>query len=285
MNRPVLPPFISRSVLRGRYLFLDLNPGPAARCPVACAGWEDCSPDYEIQRQGFRFHALEYIAGGEWELRTPKGRWTLGPGSVFSYGPASSYSLQAVSKAGLSKYFLDFSSDSEMEELRQAGMEEGLPGMLGQRRWLQDLLDQLIDATHLRPAPRRRVAGLIAKLIVERLREDLRPAQRASPALLAYERCREYLAAHYLEVSSVSAAALHCGVSAVHLCRLFQRFGAESPHAFLVRLKVNHAAERIARSHLPVKAAAAEVGFDDPYHFSRVFKKVHGVAPSRFGRV
>jgi AraC-like DNA-binding protein len=26
------------------------------------------------------------------------------------------------------------------------------------------------------------------------------------------------------------------------------------------------------------------VGFDDPYHFSRVFKQIHGVAPRDFKR-
>jgi len=30
---------------------------------VTCAGWEECSPEYEIKRDGFRYNALEYIAG------------------------------------------------------------------------------------------------------------------------------------------------------------------------------------------------------------------------------
>jgi AraC-like DNA-binding protein len=47
---------------------------------------------------------------------------------------------------------------------------------------------------------------------------------------------------------------------------------------------MNHAAELILRGNLPVKVAGAQVGFDDPYHFSRCFKRVHGVAPNSFGR-
>jgi AraC-like DNA-binding protein len=31
-----------------------------------------------------------------------------------------------------------------------------------------------------------------------------------------------------------------------------------------------------------VKEVGAEVGFSDPYHFSRAFKKYHGISPSRF---
>ncbi len=283
MTRPVLPAFISRNVLRGRYLFLDLQPD-ATSGPVACAGWEKCSPDYEIRREGFRFPAIEYIAGGKWELLTPRGKWMLGPGAVFTYGPGTHYSLKAVSRTGLSKYFLDFTTPDSAEELRQAGLDEGVPGTLVKRRWWHDLLDQLIDAAQLRADARRKIATLIAGLLIERIREDLRPTQRPSSSQVAYERSREYLTAHYLEVSNLEHAAADCGVSQVHLCRLFQRFATESPYAYVTRLKINHAAERIARSNIPVKVAAAEVGFDDPYHFSRVFKKVHGVPPSRFGR-
>lgn len=284
MPQPSLPAFISRSVLRGRYLFLDLAQRRSDSSPVACAGWEDCSPEYEIRRDGFAFHAVEYIAAGEWELKTAKGKWTLGPGSVFAYGPGLGYALKTGSRGPWGKYFLDFTEGPAVDELHHCGMEEGVPGTLIQRRWVHDLLDQLIDAAHLRNPARRRVARLTAELLLERLREDLRPVERPSSARLAYERCREYLSAHYLEIARLSDAARACGVSPVHLCRLFQRYGTEPPHLFLTRLKINHAAERIARSQLPVKAAAAEAGFEDPYHFSRVFKKIHGIAPSRFAR-
>jgi AraC-like DNA-binding protein len=120
-------------------------------------------------------------------------------------------------------------------------------------------------------------------LLLERAREDLRTEAHNSRAEQKYDECRRYLTDNYLRIRSLSDAAHACGLSAVHLSRLFRRFASESPHVFLSRMKMNHAAELIARNNLSVKSAAAEVGFEDPYHFSRVFKRVHGVAPSRFG--
>jgi len=61
-GRP-LPSFISSRVIRGRYVFLDLDPPAGTDLAVTCAGWEECSPEYEIKRDGFRYNALEYIAG------------------------------------------------------------------------------------------------------------------------------------------------------------------------------------------------------------------------------
>ena len=42
---------------------------------------------------------------------------------------------------------------------------------------------------------------------------------------------------------------------------------------------MNIAAEHLVENGGLVKEAAQRVGFADPYHFSRAFKSVHGVAP------
>jgi AraC-like DNA-binding protein len=45
---------------------------------------------------------------------------------------------------------------------------------------------------------------------------------------------------------------------------------------------MNEAAAHLIGGRYTVKEIAIQVGFSDPYHFSRVFKKHHGVPPTRF---
>jgi len=280
----LLPSFISPRVVRGRYLFLDLDPPPATDLAVTCAGWEECAAGYEVAREGFRYLALEYIAGGTWELETRRGKWKVGPGTIFAYGPGIGYSLKALSGSGLTKYFVDLSGRSAGRLLDRTGLKDATPGRILHMRWLHDILEQLIDTADLRASARETISMMLAALFLERVREDLRTEPRYSHALLSYEHCRRFLADNYMAVRVMSDAAKACGVSPAHLSRLFHRFDTESPKAFLLRLKMNHAAELILRGNVPVKRAAAEVGFEDPYHFSRCFKRVHGIAPSFFGR-
>ena len=282
-GRP-LPSFISRRVIRGRYLFLELDPPAATDLAVTCAGWEECSPGYEIKRDGFRYLAIEYIAGGRWELETRGRKWSVGPGTIFAYGPGIAYSLKALSDSGLTKYFVDLSGSSAPLLLARTGLKGATPGRVLNTRWLHDILDQLIETANLRSSARRSISKMLLALFLERLREDLRSEPHFSHAQQSYEQCRRYLANNYMRIRGLSEAARSCGVSAAHLSRLFHRFDTELPKAFLLRLKMNHAAELILRGSLPVKAAAAQIGFSDPYHFSRCFKRVHGVAPSFFGR-
>ena len=61
---------------------------------------------------------------------------------------------------------------------------------------------------------------------------------------------------------------------------LFRRFLGVSPHQYLRRRKMALAAAYLLERGGRVQDAAARVGMDDPYHFSRAFKAVHGVPPS-----
>ena len=51
VSRPP-PNFISPRIIRGSYVFLDLDPLAETDLAVTCAGWEECSPEYEIRRAG-----------------------------------------------------------------------------------------------------------------------------------------------------------------------------------------------------------------------------------------
>jgi AraC-like DNA-binding protein len=45
---------------------------------------------------------------------------------------------------------------------------------------------------------------------------------------------------------------------------------------------MGHASRLLAESTLPVNDIAAQLGYDDPFYFSRLFKSVHAVAPTEY---
>lgn len=280
------PPFVARKVLRGTYLFHPTDRRyDSENLGIHCAGLEECSSEYEVAREGFPYVALEIIAGGEWELEFQGKRWTLNPGMVFAYGPGIPYSLRARSSRCLRKYFVDFTGENALGALHRAGVAVAKPARLAHPRWTQDIVDQLIDAGRLTVMHRRRITPLLAALLIERLHVDRETGgTKISVARQTFERCREHLVSTYLEINDLREAARVCGVTPVYLCRLFRRFAGETPGAFVRRMKMNHAAELIVRGHVAVKTAALEVGFDDQYYFSRVFKAVHGRPPSALRR-
>jgi AraC-like DNA-binding protein len=87
--------------------------------------------------------------------------------------------------------------------------------------------------------------------------------------------------------TSVSLAELarHTGVSRQHLIHLFKKETGFSPIDYFLRTKMQHAAGMLDLTDLTVKEVAAAVGISDPYYFSRMFKKMMGLAPSAYRKI
>jgi AraC-like DNA-binding protein len=122
---------------------------------------------------------------------------------------------------------------------------------------------------------------LPASSIVER---PIASATAERTAYETYQRCRQYIQDHWLHLLTLEQAARECHVAPAYLCRLFRRFDHQSPYQYLLRLKMTHAAERLLAPDSSVKQVADFLGFDDRFHFSRVFKRVIGISPGQYAR-
>ncbi len=66
------------------------------------------------------------------------------------------------------------------------------------------------------------------------------------------------------------------------LRRLFKSRTGYSPAKYLARIKMQIARPRLLTTDDSVKAIAMDLGFEDPYHFSRRFKQLTGLAPQDY---
>src|SRR5450432_4237901 len=100
-----------------------------------------------------------------------------------------------------------------------------------------------------------------------------------SPAFSTYLRCREHINKNFVHLHTLNQIAQAMHLDHAYLCRLFKRYDRETPHQLLTRLKMRHAAELLEDPDVLVKQAASQLGYEDTFHFSRIFKKVFGVSP------
>jgi LacI family transcriptional regulator len=62
----------------------------------------------------------------------------------------------------------------------------------------------------------------------------------------------------------------------------FLKFVGRTPHAEILRCRVGHAKQLLARTDLPIKAVAARVGVGTPEYLSVLFRRLTGLTPSAF---
>ncbi|GAB2575920.1 substrate-binding domain-containing protein [Streptomyces capparidis] len=94
-----------------------------------------------------------------------------------------------------------------------------------------------------------------------------------------------YLERNYRRRVSRWQVAQAVGLSEDHLSRLFHRELGLTLWEYLTRVRVQRAKERLRQSDDSVQAVARAVGFADRAYFSRVFRKVTGVAPHAYREV
>jgi AraC-like DNA-binding protein len=101
------------------------------------------------------------------------------------------------------------------------------------------------------------------------------------------ERHRELIAhvhRHAGNGLSVAALARRQGLSPAALSKRFRRDTGMGLKRWLLDTAMERARELLATGGQPVQAVAAQLGYTDPFHFQRVFKRCTGLTPSSFRR-
>ncbi len=91
-----------------------------------------------------------------------------------------------------------------------------------------------------------------------------------------------WIDAHSHQQVDLEQAAGQAGISPFHFLRLFSSVLGVTPHQYLVRSRLRHAARLLADNDISITDVAYDVGFGDLSNFVRTFHRAAGVSPRRF---
>jgi AraC family transcriptional regulator of arabinose operon len=92
----------------------------------------------------------------------------------------------------------------------------------------------------------------------------------------------EFMKGHLDQKFTLQQLAEQVGLSASHYSAIFRQKTQNSPVNFFMFLKIQWSCQLLENTNLRVKEIAHQIGFDDPYHFSRVFSQFIGLSPQQF---
>lgn len=261
---------------------------------------------WERLRFGYRSHGLAvYPAGASYGPRTltdfelvwivdGEVTWIVDgvehaapPGTLILVRPgmrdAFRWDPRRDSRHGFVHVTIDFGDVAHPEPsawplLRRYGEDSVIPPLL---RHLLSVLDAR------GPAWEELVQGALRQVLLAFLagsdgvsNDDLAPTP---PALArAMLRLREAWQGEVWTSLSITALAHAAGVSREHLARSFQRHFGTSPREAQLALRLDRAANLLARTSLPVYEVARLCGFADQFHFSRRFSRAYRASPRAF---
>lgn len=148
---------------------------------------------------------------------------------------------------------------------------------------LHDKIKQLHQAwTYVHPLQQLQVRTSFLQIVYDIL-EQLQTAghQRTTTDLVS--QAIRYIHEHYEMPLTIDSLASILECSPRHLARLFRNSDiGQSPSDYLIQFRMQKASELLIQTELTLQDIAINVGYQDGYYFSRMFKKYMGLSPIRY---
>ncbi|HWL51256.1 MAG TPA: AraC family transcriptional regulator [Chthoniobacteraceae bacterium] len=283
----------SRQVSDARRFYLEFHGAAATRkraaggagFSVIAGGWEECLPEYDLERPGFPYLILEMVSRGCGEVTLQGKSHPLEPGTLFVYGRGIPHRITASATHGMTKYFVAVTGAGAASLLREGHLLPAGALRVLHHDQLRPIFDDLIGYGLGDHADRRQRCNVAFHYLILKIADLALPSTGPHTAAAAtYRRCRQFIEENFLTVHSLREVAAACHVDSAYLCRIFRRFRRQTPFQYLQHLQMNFAADLLQSGRHTVGETADRLGFSDPYNFSRAFKRVFGIAPAHLLR-
>ena len=155
--------------------------------------------------------------------------------------------------------------------------------------WIQSVIGLLDVATQQLQSSNEGAKSMIeqaASLLQAQMRARSRGRARAAGGLLTWQvrKIREYVDAHIEDRVRVFDLSAIVSLSEAHFSRSFKRTFGQSPHAFVLRRRLELASRLMLESTESLTSIAVRCGFTDQAHLCNRFRRSMGESPAAWRR-
>jgi AraC family transcriptional regulator len=111
------------------------------------------------------------------------------------------------------------------------------------------------------------------------------PGKRRPLPVWWVRKVREYIDSHIAGPVFATDLGAHVGLSEAYFARSFKRAFGVPPHTFVIRRRLELAAQYMLQTDAPLSDIALQCGFVDQAHLSNRFRRATGVSPAAWRRL
>ena len=229
-----------------------------------------------------RCHSISYVRKGSFGCRSRGRSFELVAGSVLIGYPGDEYSCSHDHCGGdeCLSFFLGpelVDAIGDRTDIWQIASAPPLPELMVFGELAQAAADGRSDAglDEIGQLFASRFVELVSGRAPKPMAATARDRRRAVEAAL-------WIDAHSCQQTDLEQAARQADISLFHFLRLFASVLGVTPHQYLVRSRLRHAARLLADEDRSVTDIAYDVGFGDLSNFVRTFHRAAGVSPLKF---
>jgi AraC-like DNA-binding protein len=277
------PQAFEGSIAEAQYFFFEAEPDNNNDLAIVFGGYERCAADFEIERSSYPYYVIECATKGECFLTINQTTHRLKRGTLAGFSPDIPHHYICDKDNPMEHIFIAFNGTRAPELLRASAIDTKGAIELAAPEEAIGLVEAILrNGSRKTEFSQELCCGYLRLLLLEQASASVLSGHDCALSEATYRRCRKFMDENFSNIFFPSEVAQACKIDVRYMSYLFNRYARVTPHQHLMRLKMNKAAIFLLTSNLPISRIASTVGFEDPYHFSRNFKKVYNISPDKY---
>lgn len=250
---------------------------------IAHAGYEKVSAGYSSHILNYPFYRLNFTFEGQMKITDPSGTHIVNTGMVYGYSPKQETHIEVVAPNTWGHYYVHFGGLKASEMMKQSTLTLRNFIFVSNPPQIQNLFETIATESMTKsPNMQKFCANYLNILLLKIAENSVGLNNLANSAISTYNECRNYIYEHYENITSIQEVADACFLSKPHLCRLYKKHAGITIHNQIMRLKLYKAASLLLLTTMSINQISDNLKFGSQFHFSKCFKKFHGVSPIRY---
>lgn len=252
-------------------------------------GTEDCEPGHSYGPAVRDHFLIHYVLEGKGFFQVDSKIYHVEKGQGFLICPDKITFYQADDNDPWKYSWFGFHGLKAKSYLRLAGLTEETPIFsCYDDDFIFNCIEQMIETKKIQKSREIRLLGLLhmflSQLIETRDMTDINNSldKNENRKELYVKKAILYIAMNYSRKITISEMSSHVGLNRSYLCSIFKEVLNTSPQKYLINFMINKSCELLKNSALSIGDISRSIGYDDPFHFSKLFKKEKGLSPSQY---
>ena len=257
-----------------------------------------CAPEIPVPETHYHCHEdfieLSFIISGSVDYLIERKNYTLKKGQVLISNPGLYHKELFNENTNCRELHIGITNVNIFNSSKKNYIDIGDKNVLTLTNYKDEILkvctEILEEQRNYNQTSPFMLKSLVMKLLVLLHREINEELPNLNPQEFSFksrekkslvETITKYLNDNYTEDISLYTLSKNMYLSPVYISKIFKDIMGDSPINYLIRIRLSKAKELLENSKLSIKEISEAIGYNDPYYFSKLYKKYYGISPSK----
>ncbi|GIM30005.1 Msm operon regulatory protein [Clostridium polyendosporum] len=246
-------------------------------------GTGDCENDFSWG-PGIKDHyKLHYVHSGRGIFKAGDTIYHLSKGDVFLICPNVLVSYKPASEEPWNYSWVAFNGVNAETYLNRANLNSNNPVFkCTQEDHINNCFQDIFDATKCEKSMDLKSLSSfynLLSILVEETKVDTTGKNSTKHQETYIKQAIEFIDTNYSRKISIEEIASYVGINRKYLSQLFSDILNVSPQNYLINFRLQKACDLLTSSSLSINEISNSIGYNDPFLFSKIFKKHKEVSP------